>query len=1065
MKAFFKTSLIILIFLSSSFELLSQGNTPCTATSISSNTTCVNTAGTTASLTYQSNAANAGTPSCASPGAADGWYSFTPTVTATYTIGLTAGGITDSGMSIYTNASGCSGAFTEVECDDDDGAGSMSQIIRSLTAGTTYFIRIWSYSSGTGTFSICITQSPPPPSAPSNDDPTGATPITPAAACSYTTFTNVGATATTCGTIPAPGCASYSGGDVWFSVVVPASGGFILDSQTGGITDGGMAVYSGVPCGAMSLLYCDDDSSPNGAMPSITVAATAGSTVYIRFWEYGNDVAGTFGICATTYTPPSAPSNNNPCGATPVTVNPSSTCTSQSGGSLVGATSSTVGLGSCFGNADDDVWYSFVATSTTHTVSLNNVAGSATDLYHSVHPGPCGAIGAALVCSDPNSSTVTGLTIGTTYFIRVYSYTSGAQTTTFSVCVTSPPPAPSNDDPTGAIPITPAASCSYTNFTTVGATATSCGTIPAPGCASYSGGDVWFSVVVPASGGFILDSQTGGITDGGMAVYSGVPCGAMSLLYCDDDSSPNGSMPSLTVAATPASTVYVRFWEYGNDVAGTFGICATTYTPPPAPSNNNPCGATTVAVNPGLTCTSQANGSVVGATSSTVGIGSCFGNADDDVWYSFVATNSTHSISINNIAGSTTDMYHSVHPGPCGAIGAALVCSDANSSSVSGLSIGATYYIRVYTYTSGSQTTTFSVCVTTPAPPSANVDCLGSTPICGNASFSGNSNGEGIEEINGTNQGCIGLSGEQQSSWYTFKILTGGTLSFTITTTVDYDFAIWGAYSPTATASNICPITTTPVRCSFAASGGNTGLGNGAVDNSEGVGGNRWVAPMNVTAGEVYEMLVNNYAADLSSFTLTWGGTAVLDCSVILPLELISFTAANYNNFNSINWTLHSDIYDDYFILEHSFDGIDFNPIDTLYVLPNNNEIKTFNLKDYKIKETTYYRLKQVKKNKSFLYSKIISAQSLNENDEIIKIYPNPTKDILNIDFDSKDKNEIKISLIDNLGNEYFISKTGVDSGQSTLKINLKVYDSGIYLLKILFENSGKSEIRKIIKN
>jgi hypothetical protein len=300
-KNYQKLYLVITLvcFLGSTKTLFSQGNTPCTATSINSNTTCVNIGGTTASLTFQSDPANAGNPSCASPGAPDGWYSFTPTITTTYTISLTAGGITDSGMSIYTNSSGCSGTFTEVECDDDDGTGNMSQIIRTLTAGTTYYIRIWRYSSGTGTFSICVVQGAPPPPGPSNDDPTGATPITPAASCSYTFFTTAGASATSCGTIPAPGCASYSGGDVWFSVVVPASGGFILDSQTGVITDGGMAVYSGTPCGTMSLLNCDDDSSPNGAMPSLTVTATAGSTaqhVYVRFWEYGNDNNGTFGI-------------------------------------------------------------------------------------------------------------------------------------------------------------------------------------------------------------------------------------------------------------------------------------------------------------------------------------------------------------------------------------------------------------------------------------------------------------------------------------------------------------------------------------------------------------------------------------------------------------------------------------------------------------------------------------------------------------------------------------------------------------------------------------------------
>jgi hypothetical protein len=1053
-KNYQKLYLVITLvcFLGSTKTLFSQGNTPCTATSINSNTTCVNTGGTTASLTYQNDVANAGTPSCASPGTPDGWYSFTPTITTTFTISLTAGGITDSGMSIYTNSSGCSGTFTEVECDDDDGTGSMSQIIRTLTAGTTYYIRIWRYSSGTGTFSICVVQGAAPPPGPSNDDPTGATPITPAASCSYTFFTTAGASATSCGTIPAPGCASYSGGDVWFSVVVPASGGFILDSQTGVITDGGMAVYSGSPCGAMSLLNCDDDTSPNGAMPSVTVAATAGSTVYVRFWEYGNDNNGTFGICATTYTPPAAPSNNNPCGATPVTVNPSSTCTSQSGGSLVGATSSTVGLGSCFGNPDDDVWYSFVATSVTHTVSLNNVAGSATDLYHSIHPGPCGSIGAALVCSDPNSSTVTGLTIGATYFIRVYSYTSGSQTTTFSVCVTTPPPPPSNDNPTGATPITPAASCSYTTFTNVGATATTCGTIPAPGCASYSGGDVWFSVVVPASGGFILDSQTGGITDGGMAVYSGVACGAMSLLYCDDDSSPNGAMPSVTVAATAGSTVYVRFWEYSNDINGTFGICATTYTPPPAPSNNNPCGATIVTVNPALTCTSQSNGSVVGATSSTVGIGSCFGNPDDDVWYSFVATSTSHNIALNNVAGSSTDLYHSVHPGPCGSIGTALVCSDPNTSTVNGLTIGSTYFIRVYTYTSGSQTTTFSVCVTTPPPTgpcgnSANNDFCSNpaTLTQGVGTFSSTTSGTYTDDEPGnlSSEFCGSI---ENNSWYSF-VATAASASFPITS-VSGCTSGWGVqaevYSVTTTTNNCCTAFTSVSNC-FNPGTNTTGT----------------VTATGLTIGQTYLLMFDGNAGDVCSFTVSnW--TAV----GILPIELLNFVGHNEDKKNKIQWVTSSEKNSNYFRVEKSKDGINFEKLLDNNAAGNSQSPKYYNVFDLNpFEEITYYRLKLYNNDGSFEYSNIISINNSNLTDYISATRPNPTNGDIEFDINMIQKGNILIEIYNNNGGLIHSNQQILNPGYQSLNLDLNKYDSGIYLLKVSFENSGKTEIQKIIKN
>ena len=132
---------------------------------------------------------------------------------------------------------------------------------------------------------------------PSNDDPCNATPLTVGTACNYTQYTNSQATATA--GVPAPGCANYQGGDVWFTAVVPASGSLIIDSDVGVILDGGMAIYSGTSCNNLTLIGCNDDGSANGFMPAISqTGLTPGATIYIRVWEYGNDNNGTFSICA-----------------------------------------------------------------------------------------------------------------------------------------------------------------------------------------------------------------------------------------------------------------------------------------------------------------------------------------------------------------------------------------------------------------------------------------------------------------------------------------------------------------------------------------------------------------------------------------------------------------------------------------------------------------------------------------------------------------------------------------------------------------------------------------------
>jgi len=189
--------------------------------------------------------------------------------------------------------------------------------------------------------------------APANDNPCNATPLTVGTACNFSTYTNANATATT--GVTAPGCANYLGGDVWFSAVVPASGAIIFDTNTGTMTDGGMAVYSGPSCNNLTLLGCDDDGSANGLMPSLSFTGlTPGSTVYIRMWEYGNDNNGTFSICAKTSAPCNAGSTNSACTA----ADPFCTGTSYNYCNTTGVASiGGGGIYGCLGSAPNPAFY------------------------------------------------------------------------------------------------------------------------------------------------------------------------------------------------------------------------------------------------------------------------------------------------------------------------------------------------------------------------------------------------------------------------------------------------------------------------------------------------------------------------------------------------------------------------------------------------------------------------------------------------------------------------------------------------------------------------------------
>jgi len=352
---------------------------------------------------------------------------------------------------------------------------------------------------------------------PSNDDPCSAIPLpVTTGGCVYTNATNTGATPvnTTTSSFPAPGCAFYFGGDVWFTAVVPANGILIVDTDDGTMTDSGMAFYSG-NCSSMTLIECDDSDSPNGNMSMINASGlTPGSTVYIRVWSWGNSGNGTFDICASTL---ATPANDDPCNATVLSVD---------------------------------------------------------------------------------------------------------------------------------------ATCSYNPATNLNATSSPA--IPAPGCAAYNGGDVWFAITVPASGAVQIDTQTGTMTDGGMAVYSAASCsGPFTLVACDDDSSPNGSMPQLTVLGqAPGSTLYIRIWEFNNDNNGTFGICAVSTGPCGFPETSDFCPSPDLISQGGGTFSSTTDGTFSADMPGNLSSVFC-GTIENNSWYQFTALSTTEAFPITSVTGCT----------------------------------------------------------------------------------------------------------------------------------------------------------------------------------------------------------------------------------------------------------------------------------------------------------------------------------------------------------------------------------------------------------------------------
>jgi len=202
------------------------------------------------------------------------------------------------------------------------------------------------------------------------------------------------------------------------------------------------------------------------------------------------------------------------------------------------------------------------------------------------------------------------------------------------------------------------------------------------------------------------------------------------------------------------------------------------------PSNDNCSGARLL--NPYLVtatsdCTGNTNQTVLNATNS--GVDNCSGTEDDDVWYYFVATNPVMTINFSNIAGNSTDLEAALYTGSCNNL-TLFDCDNLSglpwelngSTGNPYLTVGTTYYLQVYTWTSTTgRNTTFDICLYGPpmqaptsAPPNNASDlCSGAPTMSLNGSdFGGNTGGY---TTGGTGEPAdTGCGVDNNTSWLSF---------------------------------------------------------------------------------------------------------------------------------------------------------------------------------------------------------------------------------------------------------------------------------------------------------
>jgi hypothetical protein len=194
-----------------------------------------------------------------------------------------------------------------------------------------------------------------------------------------------------------------------------------------------------------------------------------------------------------------------------------------------------------------------------------------------------------------------------------------------------------------------------------------------------------------------------------------------------------------------------------------------------------------------------------------------------------------------------------------------------------------------------------------------------------------------------------------------------------------------------------------------------------------------------------------------SDFTGNGNGTP-------LPISLIDFNVQPVLENVEVTWTTASETNNDYFIIERSKDGVDFEALSVVDGAGNSNTILNYKVMDYKPYEgLSYYRLKQTDFDGKFEYGDIKSVNFVKPSQgQNWSVYPNPSNlKGINLVTGALSSDLLQLSLTDVTGKVVFSKSITANDTRANSFIAFENVSTGIYYLTIL--DGDQSRTIKVI--
>lgn len=180
-----------------------------------------------------------------------------------------------------------------------------------------------------------------------------------------------------------------------------------------------------------------------------------------------------------------------------------------------------------------------------------------------------------------------------------------------------------------------------------------------------------------------------------------------------------------------------------------------------------------------------------------------------------------------------------------------------------------------------------------------------------------------------------------------------------------------------------------------------------------------------------------------------------------LPVTLTYLNADCTENGVEVKWQTASENNSDFYKVERSLDGQNWNEIAEKAAAGNSTTLLNYSIIDAdRMAGTRYYRLNQVDKSgTSEVYGPISSTCSFNEME--VSVFPNPATSDVTIAVQTPIAGKVELNIHTMDGKLIAHTSAMIESGSTALPLNLEGNKSGVYLVRITL--NGKTSIEKLI--